>query len=54
MMRLLGFLLLLALTYTVGLDAVFSTLDSVDATLKAAYHHAQAMRPAKQRHPHGR
>jgi hypothetical protein len=53
MMRFLGFLLLLALTYTVGLDAVFSVLDSVDSTLKSAYDHAQANRPANKRH-HGR
>lgn len=53
MMRFLGFLILLALTYTVGLDAVFSVLDSVDSTLKAAYDHAQTTRPPAKR-LHGR
>lgn len=50
MMRALGFLLLLALTYTVGLDAVFSVLDSVDATMRDAYTHATQNRPAKRHH----
>lgn len=39
-MRTLSALLLLALTYTVGLDAVYDLLDAVDATLKAQYRHA--------------
>jgi len=50
MMRFLGFLLLLALTYTVGLDTVFSVLDSADATLRDAYSHAQANRAPRTRH----
>jgi len=49
-MRFLGFLLLLALTYTVGLDAVFSVLDTVDATLKDAYAHAVASHPPRRHH----
>lgn len=41
----LGALLLLALTYTVGLDTVFWALDQVDATLRNAYDHAVASHP---------
>lgn len=45
-MRTLGALLLIALAYTVGLDAVYDLLDAVDATVKTQYRHATE--------PHGR
>lgn len=50
-MNFLGFLVLLALTYTVGLDAVFGALDSVDQTLRGAYEHAVALHPPRRHEP---
>ena len=44
-MRIIAGLFLIALTYTVGLDAVFDLLDAVDATLKAQYRHATERYP---------
>jgi len=42
-----GGLLLLALTYTCGLDGVFWALTTADAKLKAAYAHADAKYPLR-------
>jgi hypothetical protein len=49
-MQFLGFLVLLFLTYTVGLDSVFGALDSVDQTLRASYDHAVALHPPRVYH----
>jgi hypothetical protein len=44
-MKLIGALILLALTYTCGLDSVFWALDQADTSLKAAYEHAAKLYP---------